>query len=138
MGRRCSPAWLHQASRSTQPAHHHRNHETRVTGITSIGPVRETGLRAQPFVYASARLGLDEFRLMTQSVGGLIVRGRKGAAKVTKLRRGAFSSPVAIDPALYELDADSVPETSPLLGEEGEWLALQQEHRVAFYLSPSD
>ncbi len=74
---------------------------------------------------------------MTQSVGGLIVRGRKGAAKLTKLRRGAFSSPVAIDPALYELDADSVPETPPLLGEEGEWLALQQEHRVAFYLSPS-
>src|SRR6266540_1051218 len=38
MGRRCSPAWLHQASRSTQPAHHHRNHETRDANKGAMTP----------------------------------------------------------------------------------------------------
>src|SRR6266511_910256 len=45
MGRRCSPALLHQASRSTQPAHHHRNHETRVTH--AIPPFRLISLVRQ-------------------------------------------------------------------------------------------
>jgi hypothetical protein len=108
-----------------------------MTGMTAVPHLRETGLQAQPFVYASARLGLEDLRLMTQTVGGLLVRGRSGAAKLTQLRRAGFSLPVAIDPAVYELDEDSVPESPSLFGEQDAWLALQQEHRVAFYLSPS-
>src|SRR6266511_305431 len=84
MGRRCSPAWLHQASRSSQPAHHHRNHETRVRtgsprtwGIT-LADAREV-LKCLPSTCATFRqlhlLQRPWHQLVCEQGGGQLVPG---------------------------------------------------------------
>src|SRR6266511_6385979 len=69
MGRRCSPAWLRQASRSTQPAHHHRNHETRDLSVSHRNVGTDVGydisMRKQLVDFGGGSVGDSSLHLWT-------------------------------------------------------------------------